>query len=282
MAGSSLGDQATKLGLQDINSFSNPEAIKEGTAIRAAAGIFPELAAADPMIALAMQRQKESEDRAGNRPQYIPRTNVNTEAEYASFKNNVGVGAVAAAEKEANRLEGILKDPTLRPELRTRLESQLEKTRNSIFQAAVTPDYVSGVNFRRDDRNIMNQAQDQMSTSLHGAVLDMGKMFSGIGQMAGDNAKWDWLSKKSGDAIIRLKTKQDDLPTTLSSISDVRTDTGWNTVKDTATLVGNTFAGTVPLMATMVAANLATGGIGGVAGFAAGSLPNSLLYAGGS
>jgi len=276
--GASLGDTATKLGLQEITPFSNPEAVKQGMDIQAAQGIFPSLAKSDPMLALAMQRKKESEARGET---YIPKINTNTEAEYAGFKKSVGVGAVAELEKEINRLENILMDPGLKPETRKNLEKKLEQAQDQIFRAGTTPDYIGGVNLRRDDRNIMNKANSQLGTSWDNAALDIQKMVGGILQMTGDETKWNWLSNRANNAVKRIKTEQADLPETLSSVSDIRTDNSWNTITDTATFLGNTFVGTVPLIATMVAANYATGGMAGLAGFGAASLPGSILYTGG-
>jgi hypothetical protein len=276
--GASLGDTATKLGLQEITPFSNPEAVKQGMNIQAAQGIFPSLAKSDPMLALAMQRKKESEARGET---YIPKINTNTEAEYAGFKRDVGVAAVAELEKEINRLENILMDPSLKPETRKNLNIKLEEAQNKIFRAGTTPDYIGGVNLRRDDRNIMNQANSQLGTSWDNAALDIQKMVGGILQITGDQTKWEWLSNKANNSVKRIKTEQADLPETLSSFHDIRTDNSWNTIKDTATFLGNTFVGTVPLIATMVAANYATGGMGGMLGFGMSSLPGSMLYTGG-
>ena len=50
----SLGDTLTKLGIQEVNSFSNPKAVAEGITMRAAAGLFPELASKDPLVSLGI------------------------------------------------------------------------------------------------------------------------------------------------------------------------------------------------------------------------------------
>lgn len=271
--GSDLGDTLTKLGLQETNAFSNPQAVSEGAAISAAANVFPNVAVKDPLVALGLKRQEE---RKGS---YTQKISVADEKAYAGFKNAVGVGPAADFAKEVERLEGILKDQSLRPDLRIKLSKQLDEAKQAVFLASTTPDVVGNVLVRHKDRTIMNEAHNQFSTSLNNAMLDSLKSVGGILEMTGDNAKWEWLKEQGQIVSRKAKLQQEDLPTTLSSFRDINTDTTWDTISDTATYVGNLFAGTLPSMAILVGSTLVAPGAG-LTAFGLSTIPPSLMYAG--
>ena len=258
-SGQDLGDTLTKLGVQPTNAFSNPKAVAEGITMRAAAGLFPDLASKDPLVSLGMQRQKEREGT------YAPKMSVVDEKDYAGFKSTIGVGPAADFAKEVTRIEDILKDKSLRPELRVKLSKELDDARRAVFIASTTPDVIGNVLIRHDDRTIMNKAHNQFSTSLQSAMLDQLKSVGGILEMTGEQSKWDWLSKQGQIISKKAKLQQGDLPDTLNSFREISTDNTWDTIKDTGTYVGNLFAGTLPSMAVLVGSTLATGGIGGAA-----------------
>jgi hypothetical protein len=276
------GDFATKTGLSEPTPFSSPEVMSSRRAINAFSSMYPEESKQDPVLAKVQDARKVEEQllRQQRTPQYIPKINVGSEAEYAQFKSSVGVGAQARIEKEIALLEKDLAEGKYPFDVRPQKEKELNDARQSLMVAGMTPDIVGGVWSRADDRTIMNEAYNQKTTALKNAGLEVLKGLGGIDQMAGEAMQWDWLTKRAALGVERIKLDQAALPTTLSSYRDIRTHQGaLTTASDTATYVGNLFAGTLPQMAVTVAATIATGGAGLLAG-AISTLPASALYAG--
>lgn len=280
-AGESLGDLATALGITAPNLYTEDKVISDQRMTSALTRIMPRLAEADPIMKTAMEEHQRRVKEAGGNPLYIPKLTARDEEQYAAAKSIVGIQAVKENIEEIDRLEGILKDPSLRPELREKLDKQLIEARDKLFLAGTTPDFIGGVALRKGDRTIMNKSLNQFSTSFDNALLDMQKGLFGFGQMLGESQKWEWLAEKSNQEVLALKQMQSDLPATLSSIREVPGKDSWQTIENAATYAGNLFAGTLPMMAALVASTVATGGIGTplIAGMAA-TVPGAVLYSG--
>jgi len=250
--GESFSSFAVKTGLTTPNEFTKPEDINARSVVSAFSSLYPEMAKQNPVLSASMAAQAEKERIAkeNNQPIYAPKINVLNERQYAGFKNAIGVGAEAREAEEIKRLENILNTEDLTPDLKTRLTKQLNTARENLFAAGMTPDIVGGVQVRSDDRTIMNQAHDQFNTSLMNGWLDIQKQVGGMGELAGDQAQWDWLKNRTRTALGKINLEQDSLPDTLSSFKDINTDQGtWKTIKDTATYTGNLIGGTLPQMA---------------------------------
>jgi len=276
--GNSASTFVVKTGLTEPDSHTSVQDLTARSALNSFSRLAPKLAQQDPAIAAGMKARQDREDRAAslNKPLYIPKIDVFNEQQYAGFKRSIGHQAVQAQEKEIGDIQRHLQEPDLSPDLRASLERRLEIARQTIVAASTTPDFVGGVMVRSDDRNIMNQANDQLTTSFKNGLYDIIKGIGGIAEMAGDKAGWDYISTRSKAGIKQLNLEQAQLPDTLSSFREIDTSKGaWNTIADTTTYVGNLFAGTVPQMSLM----LMTGGTG-FAGFVAGALPSSALYTG--
>mgnify|MGYP000942413811 CR=1 FL=1 len=282
-AGNSLGDMVTALGLTEMNPYTSDTAAKDNGMIRAMSRIMPTMADADPMIRLAREEHERRVKEAGGNPLYIPKMVMADEAQYAAAKTMVGIQAVKEQIEEISRLEGILKDPGLRPDTRAKLEKQREEAKDKLFFAGTTPDFAGAVAIRKGDRTIMNQAKNQFSTSFDSAMLDLKKGFYGYLQMAGDANQWEWLAQKGREGVTTQKMLSGQLPDTLNSIRDIRTggDT-WDTITDAATYAGNLIAGTLPMMGMMAGAALASGVAAPTAAvaFMGSALPSAVVYSG--
>lgn len=279
--GQDLGDTLTILGLFNPNLHTSSEVGKEAIAFKASQGLFPEAAQQDSLIKAAMEEKENRIKEEGN-PTYMPKVMLNDERQYAAVKNMTGIPAVKNEVEEIARLENILATETLSESTKLNLQKQIESARQRLFFAATTPDLAGGVSVRRGDRTMMNQAHNQFSTAFKYATLDMVNGLGGMLQIAGDEAKWDWLSNKGQELITQTKFEQGDLATTLSSFKDIRTNDPWSAVTDTATYVGNLVAGTLPMMGLIIGSTAATGGLGltGLAGYSIASIPPSLMYSG--
>ena len=282
-AGNSLGDMVTALGLTEMSPYTSDTAAKDNGMIRAMSRIMPTMADADPMIRLAREEHERRVKEAGGNPLYIPRMVMADEAQYAAAKTMVGIQTVKEQIEEISRLEGILKDPGLRPDTRAKLEKQREEAKDKLFFAGTTPDFAGAVAIRKGDRTIMNQAKNQFSTSFDSAMLDLKKGFYGYLQMAGDANQWEWLAQKGREGVTTQKMLSGQLPDTLNSIRDIRTggDT-WDTITDAATYAGNLIAGTLPMMGMLAGATLASGVAAptGVVAFMGSTPPSAVVYSG--
>jgi hypothetical protein len=281
--GNELGDTVTALGLTEMNQYSDLKAVAEHGVINAMSRIMPSMAQADPMIRLAREEHEKRVKENGGNPLYIPKLVMADEAQYAAAKTMVGNQAVKEQIDEIDRLEGILKDPGLRPDTRAKLEKQRDEAKDKLFFAGTTPDFAGSVAMRKNDRTIMNQAHKQFSTSFDSAMSDLRKGFYGYAQMAGDGMKWDWLANKGREGVLTEKVVAGLLPDTLGSIRDVRTDGDtWDTITDAATYAGNLLAGTLPMMGMMMGAAMAAPVVAPTAGVAAmlSAVPSALAYSG--
>jgi len=280
--GNSLSALVNATSLAPINKFTSPQDLDARAATNAFAFLNPKMADKDPAIAAGIQAKKEEEQRAQslNRPLYMPKVEVFDEAQYAGFKRSIGHQAVKREEEEIARLEKSLKEDNLPTDLRASLEKRLEQSRQTIYAASTTPDFVGGVMMRSNDRTIMNQAHDQATVSFYNGLYDIAKGVGGVLQMTGDKAGWEWLSKRADQGVKRLGVEQNQMPDTLSSFRDINTGGGaWDTIGNSATYVGNLVAGTLPQMVVMAGAAMATGGTGASAWLLS-SAPSTALYSG--
>lgn len=277
--GDSLGDAATALGLTEINPFSSTAAVGQNTTIHALAKILPELAQGDPMIKLALDEHERRVKEAGGNPLYIPKTTAKSEAEYAAIKGMVGIKAMAEQVKEIDRIENILKDPNLDESAKVKLNGMLEKARDQLFIAGTIPDFVAGVDARQGDRTIMNKAYNQLSTTWNSAILEVKKQTYGFLELVGEQSKWDYLKDVGTKGAQRQKIAQGLLPDTLNSIKDIPGDDSWETITNAATYAGNLVAGTLPMMAVIMAS--AAAAPAGMLGVGISSIPAAMLYSGG-
>lgn len=282
-AGNSLGDTVTALGITEMNPYTDAKAAAEHGMIKAMSRIMPSMAEADPMIRLAREAHEKRVKEAGGNPLYIPKMVMADEAQYAAAKTMVGIQAVKEQIDEITRLDGILKDPELRPDTRAKLEKQREDAKDKLFFAGTTPDFAGSVAIRKGDRTIMNQAHNQMGTSFDKAVLDLKKGFYGFAQMAGEGNQWEWLATKGREGVITQKVLSGQMADTLGSIRDIRTEGDtWDTITDAATYAGNLLAGTLPAMSMLMGATLAAGAVAPTAAVAAMAsvLPSAISYSG--
>lgn len=278
--GTNLGDVVTQLGITPTNQYTSNENAAQATFVSALMEAMPTLAQADPVMRLAMEeRARRSKDLEG-RPSYVPKMVMQNEANFAAAKGMVGTKAAQEQVKEIDRLQGILSDPAIKPETRVKLEKQLNDARDKLWIAATTPDFAGATEFRKSDRNIMNQAYDQFSTSFSQGVKDLQKGLYGFTQMAGESAGWDWLVEKSINEVARIKAVQGEMPDTLSSYKDIKGGDTWETISNTGTYVTNLLAGTLPSLAVMAGSAMATGGLSVVPALVASTAPMSVLYSG--
>jgi len=267
-----LSDTMIQIGAAPITSRTPMQSLNKMVSMRAAVGLFGN-ESQDPLVQQAIKNF--------NKPvEAIPKMLMTSESDYAGAKRMVGVGAAAEAVKEVERLDGILKDTTLRPDLRDSLSKQRDEAKQQIWIASTTPDFAGGVLNRQSDRYLDNRAKDQMTTAFMGNLADIATGVGGILQMSGEAAGWDWLAKRAAAGVRQNKLEQGLKPSYLADFQDIGTDTVWNTISDTTQYLGNLFAGSLPTMAATIAASAATGGMGPVAGFAMGSLPGSVIYTG--
>lgn len=280
--GQNLGDLVTALGVTAVNPFTSPEVIQDHARYQVAQKLFPGFAAKDPSLTVARKRQERQLAEAGENPIYQPKMMVANEMAYAGVKNSIGIPAVKQHLEEVARLESILEDTATPAHIRKETEVKLEQARQDVFEAATTRDFVGGVTIRHDDRNMMNQARNQLTTSWYQGMNNIQKGLGGIAQIAGESAKWDWLAEKGKQEILGAKLDEMDMPSTLSSYKDINTNNSWEAITDTALYLGNNLASSLPQMAVMIGSGVALGatGLGGVAAFGASSVPGSLLYTG--
>ncbi len=278
--GLNLGDQVTLLGITNITPFTDPGVVRDQAAMRAAATLFPSLRGHNPVVKKALDRQEEQAQGEGQ--VYFPKAVVADEAAYAGIKNSLGIVAVHKSIEEIARLSKILDNPDTPAHIKAETEQKLAAERENLMMAATTQDPVGGVYARQADRNIMNQARNQLETSWNMGLSSAYQSFGGILQMAGDESKWEWLANKGKNIVTKEKILQRDLPTTLSSYKDVNLKDPWSAVTDTALYVGNNLASSLPMMAALVgggAVATATGATGIGAPIAA-SVPAAILYSG--
>ncbi len=278
--GLNLGDQATLLGITSITPYTDPAVVRDQTAMKAAATLFPSLRGHNPIVKKALDKQEQQAQ--GESQVYFPKAIVADEAAYAGIKNSLGIAAVQKSIEEINRLSKIMDDPDAPAHIKAETEAKLATERENLMIAATTQDPVGGVYARQSDRNIMNQARSQLKTSWNMGLSSAYQSFGGILQMAGDESKWNWLSEKGQKIVTKEKILQRDLPTTLASYKDIDTKEPWSAVSDTALYVGNNLTSSLPMMAALVgggAVAAATGATGIGAPIAA-AMPAALLYSG--
>jgi hypothetical protein len=268
--GAKLGDMLVKSGLMPIDRNTSTDVVREQGITKSAVKLF---GTQDPILKHVNEVQRKRTEQGLN-PIYKPRIYVPHSSDYAAFQKGIGSGAVAEEAKEVDRLKRILETEDMLPETRAKLEGQLTRARENIYMASTMPNMVAGAMHQPEDRNRMNEANDQFFTSLKAGALDIQKQFFGVGELVGDTAKWEWLSKYAREKNAIVGFKEGNLADTLSSYKDISTQGGWDTIADTATYVTNLAAGTLPMMATMIGSSIALGS--GV-----GTIPIAALYAGG-
>lgn len=261
---SDLGSTLVGLGLQRMGINTAPEVVQDRLTTSAATRLFKGAASKDPMLNLAMQRRQEAEEEAAKlgTTVFTAKQTASNEQELAAFKNLIGPKAQASMVEEISRLQGLIKDPTIRPDLKEKFKTKLDEEKRNLFISSILPDYIEGTDVRNPDRNRYNQAKYQLATSLHNSSLDAIKYLSGIGEMVGDKAKWDYLKDISRAKTRELKAEQASLPDVLSSYKDINTQDPWSAIQDTGLYVGNLVAGTVPQMAVLATAGMVAGATG--------------------
>jgi hypothetical protein len=144
------------------------------------------------------------------------------------------------------------------------------------------PDAYSGVAIRSLDRNLMNEAHDQWSTSFDTALISMTESYHGFRQALGqmtENENLE-LGGRLGAEAARYRMRLN--PTTTVSLDQID---GLGTAID---YIGNNAAMSIPYMATTfasgaagAAAGTAVGGpVGGAAGLGVGLMGPTALYSG--
>jgi len=213
--GNSASTFVVKTGLVEPDSHTSTQDLTARAAVNAFSFLAPKLAQQDSAIAAGMLARQEREDRAAslNKPLYLPKIDVFNEQQYAGFKRSIGNQAVQAEEKEIADIQRHLQEPDLSPDLRASLEKRLEKSRQAIVAASTTPDFVGGVMVRSDDRTIMNQANDQLTTSFKNGLYDIVKGVGGLTEMIGDKADINSLvTSLAGEPVNAPSVKLNDLP----------------------------------------------------------------------
>lgn len=277
--GQSLGDTATALGITDINQYSSDKAVNSRQIIDSLQFLMPSLGQSNPAIKMARESFEERVKKNGGNPLFIPKAQVANEQQYSAIKNAIGTKAMSEAFKEMDRIEGLLQDPNLGPETRDKLNKMLEKARDDAFVAGTLPDFIGGVEVRAKDRSMMNKAYNQLGTTWANAILDVKKQTYGFLEIAGDQAKWEWLADVGRAGVIKQQAAQGMLPETLSTFKDVPGHDTWSTITNAATYAGNLITGTIPMMAVIMGSSMVTGGMAG--GAILSTIPASLLYTGG-
>jgi hypothetical protein len=144
------------------------------------------------------------------------------------------------------------------------------------------PDAYSGVAIRSLDRNLMNEAHNQWSTSLDTSLISMTESYHGFRQLLGDIFEMEnlELSGKLGAEAARYRMRLN--PYTTVSLDQIEG------VGDFIDYLGNNAAMSVPYMATTMASAVAGGAVGGliggpvggVVGIGAGLFAPSAIYSG--
>lgn len=305
--GENAANFLSRTGIVAPNQFTDKDSAEEYYNTQAIIKAFPERAKRDPILAEVVKEneRRDKEFAEAGRRQYVPKINAFNEQQYAAYKNSTGIRGINNARDTIKKIDAILASegkPELTPdfnavgfegamsyttgggqqippEIKAKLLKQKEAAQQQMFSASYLPDVVGGVQFRSDDRTIMNQAHDQMSTSFYSALKDMSKGFWGNVEMVGEKTGWDELKDNARAHVNGIKMTQADLPATLSSFRDINTDSGWwNTAKDTLTYTGNLFAGTLPQMVTMMGSAYVSGGSS--LGIALSTIPGSFFYTG--
>jgi hypothetical protein len=283
--GQSLGDVLTAFGFVNPNIHTSDEALREQSMVSAVSKVFPSLGGSDPIVRAARKELELKITDAGGLPRFTPKLYADDEAQYAAFKNAVGIPAVKRHLEEIERLEALLVKPGVPERVKVDARTKLEEEREALFFAATTQDFAGGVANRRGDRTMMNQAHRQASTAFKASLLDIYAGLGGVLEMAGEGAQWEWLSETGRGIVARNKFEQQELGTTLSSFRDIRTTDPLDMVSDTATYVTNLFAGSLPFMATAfvgLGAGAAATSVGAPMLLAAGvsTIPSTLAYSG--
>jgi len=305
--GESAGNFLTKIGAVEPNRFTDDESAAQYYNMQTVLKAFPERAKKDPILAgiVKENERRDKEFAEAGRRQYVPKVNAFNEEQYAAYKNSTGIKGINNARDTIKKIDAILASEgkpemvpdfnavgfegamsyttnggqQIPPEIKAKLLKQKEAAQQQMFYASYLPDIVGGVQFRHDDRTIMNQAYNQQGTVLYSALKDISKGFWGNVEMVGEKTGWDELKDNAKAHVNGIKMTQADLPATLSSFRDINTDSGWwNTAKDTLTYTGNLFAGTLPQMIITMGAAYASGGSS--LGLALSTVPGSFLYTG--
>jgi len=283
--GDYIGDTLTALGVTMPTRYTSDETMAKQALISAIVRGMPDLANADPVLKIARENYEKNLalEQSDGRPRFNVKQYLDNEQEYAAVRGMTGIKAAQEQLQEIDRLNKILEDPNLRPDTRANLERQLEQARDRLFIAGTTPDFAGGVAYRRDDRTLMNQSLNQWTDSWNSAVDSIiSKGLGGLTEMIGEGTQWEWLKGKAQEEVWAAKQRELDAPETLMSYKDIDTSDPWAATKDTATYLGNLFAGMLPHMAIMTAAAAAVGaaGIAGIPALALSSIPGGLIYAG--
>jgi len=250
------GDFLTTTGVEDPNQFTDKRVALKAFQNQMIMNAFPERAKQDPILNEVL-KAKEARDKQFadlGRSQYVPKVNAFNEQVYAAYKGSTGRAGINSAREEIQRIDKLLAEEgkpiqvpsdenigglnpasyetrypnPIPPEVKARLLKEREAAQVQLFKASYQPDVVGGVQFRSNDRTIMNQANDQLSVTTYNALKDMSKGFWGNVEMIGDKTGWTELKDNAKRHVNGIKMVQDELPYTLSSFRDVNYDQGFS------------------------------------------------------
>ena len=286
--GSSLSSQAVRVGLVRPDAHTDSQTLRDRSMVKAVSLLFentPE-EQKDPALRIG-ERMEQTRREAGIRA--FPRVEAENEAQRAALKGLVGEEAIRERLEEIARIDKILADDgdifgQISPEKRLELQEKKKQFQQEIMFAATTNDFVSGgVRNRHGDRDLNNRAKDQVWTSFWNGTLDILNGFGGIAELAGDKAKWEGMSKWGREYQNKIKGEQADLPSTIS-LRDVTRELSdgeksWNDIATTGQYAVNLIAGSLPMMAGMLATSVSAAAVGAPA-FAVTAGAGALTYAG--
>ena len=160
-------------------------------------------------------------------------------------------------------------------EMRNRgLEDPFKRDALNEREYAQNPYDFSGVQLRSLDRNMMNEATNQWSTSFDTALIGMSEAFHGFRQILGEVTGNDELVRSGEEGAARAQYRMRLNPTTTLDLGEV------DGIGDFVDYLGNNFAMSIPYMGTTVASavtgTLAGGAVGTVSAGPVGTVAGAI------
>lgn len=283
LEGDDLGSALTRLGVVAPTVHSNPEDVSSRLLSGSIGRLFSSADENDPLRAIAAEKKTYDKSQGVS---FLPTRNVATAAEYATFQNSIGATAAAKAADEVLRLQNILDKEEMSDATRSDLTKKLNEAKGQLLYAAMTPRIFGGVNYLPEDRNKMNQAKGFVNQTLSAWNVGTNMFAKGLGgilELAGEESEWDYLSKKGKQLQLESFLKEANLPTFVSTISDIDTSDPWSAVADTGLFLTNNLATMIPLWGSALAAGGVATMLGTPGLVAAGisTIPGWITYSGG-